>query len=169
VEGTAQTWDELSLLDRPLLLDMITPERFAAGSVFLGGNGPSAWFATNDGVVEVELAELGPAWTGRYRLLWHPPSGFVRPLGIGDNSPAVARVASLFARLDGQPQALAGTLFNPALETRVRLFQRKHALEEDGVVGIQTLLKLNETLGIDPTSAAALDLLAGHPGDVVKR
>jgi len=169
VEGTAQTWDELSALDRPLLLDMITPERFAAGSVFLGSNGRTAWFAGNDGVLEVQLAELGPAWTGRYSLLWHPPPGFVRPLGIGDNTPAVAQVAALFARLDGQPQALAGTLFNPALETRVRLFQRKYALDDDGVVGLQTLLKLNEALGIDPTAAAARDLLARRPGDVVTR
>jgi general secretion pathway protein A len=93
----------------------------------------------------------------------------VRPLGIGDNTPAVAQVAALFARLDGQTQALAGTLFNPALETRVRLFQRKYALDDDGVVGLQTLLKLNEALGIDPTAAAARDLLARRPGDVVTR
>jgi general secretion pathway protein A len=169
VERSAQTWDELSALDRPLLLDMITPERFSAGSVFLGSNGRFAWFAANEGVVEVQLAELGPAWTGRYRLLWHPPPGFIHPLSIGDNSPAVAQVAELFARLDGQPQPLAGTLFNPALETRVRLFQRKYALEDDGVVGMQTLLKLNEALGIDPTAAAARDLLVRRSGDMVKR
>jgi len=169
VERTAQTWDELSALDRPLLLDMITPERFAAGSVFLGSNGRFAWFAANESVVEVQLAELGPAWTGRYRLLWHPPPGFIHPLSIGDNSPAVAQVAELFARLDGQPQALAGTLFNPPLEARVRLFQRKYALEDDGVVGMQTLLKLNEALGIDPTAAAARDLLVRSSGDMVKR
>ena len=169
VEGAAQTWDELSALDRPLLLDMITPERFAAGAVFLGSNGRSAWFATSGGVVEVQLAELGPAWTGRYSLLWHPPAGFMRPLGIGDNSPAVAEVALLFARLDGQQQPLSGTRFTPALETRVRLFQLKHELEDDGVVGMQTLLKLNEALGIDPTAAAARDLLARQSGDVVNR
>ncbi len=169
VEGSAQTWDELSALDRPLLLDMITPERFAAGSVFLGSNGRSAWFAASGGVVEVQLSELGPAWTGRYRLLWHPPTGFIRPLGIGDNSPAVAEVAMLFAQLDGQQQPLAGTRFTPGLETRVRLFQRKYALEDDGVVGMQTLLKLNEALGIDPTAAAARDLLARQSGDMVNR
>jgi len=148
---------------------MITPERFAAAAVFLGSNGRSAWFAATTGVIEVQLAELGPAWTGRYSLLWRPPAGFVRPLGIGDESPAVEQVASLFARLDGQPQPLAGTRFNRNRETRVRLFQRKYALDDDGVVGLQTLLKLNEALGIEPTAAAARDLLARRPGDVVTR
>jgi general secretion pathway protein A len=81
----------------------------------------------------------------------------------------VAQVAELFARLDGQPQPLTGTRFNLTMETRVRLFQRKYALKEDGVVGMQTLLKLNEVLGIDPTAAAARDMLADYAGEVVNR
>ena len=56
--------------------------------------------------------------------------------------------------------ALAGNRFSPALATRVRLFQREHALEDDAVVGLQTLLKLNEALDIDPTATAARALLA---------
>jgi general secretion pathway protein A len=160
VAGSARTWDELAEFDRPLVLDMITPERFAAAALFLGFNGRKVWLATAEGVTEVEPGELGASWSGGYRLLWHPPEGFAGPLGLGDDSPVVAQVAALFARLDGQPQALAGNRFSPALETRVRLFQREHALEDDAVVGLQTLLKLNEALGIDPTAAAARSLLA---------
>lgn len=155
VSGYANTWDELAEFDRPLLLEMITPERFAAGVLLLGLEDRSAWVATDGGVKQIELGELGPAWSGSYRLLWHPPEGFVRPLGLGDDSATVARVATLFARLDGQAQALAGTRFNAALQTRVRLFQREHGLKDDGVVGMQTLFKLNEQLGIDPTTAGA--------------
>ena len=67
----------------------------------------------------------------------------------------MAQVANLFAQLDGQPQALSGQSFNAALEQRVRLFQREQGLDDDGLVGVQTLLKLNESLGIDPTATAA--------------
>ena len=155
VSGYANTWDELAEFDRPLLLEMITPERFAAGVLLLGLQDRSAWVVTDGGVKQVELGELGPAWSGSYRLLWHPPEGFVRPLGLGDDSATVARVATLFAQLDGQAQALAGSRFNAGLQARVRLFQREHGLKDDGVVGMQTLLKLNEQLGIDPTAASA--------------
>jgi general secretion pathway protein A len=155
VSGYANTWDELAEFDRPLLLEMITPERFATGVLLLGLQDRSAWVATDGGVQQVELGELGPAWSGSYRLLWHPPEGFVRPLGLGDDSATVARVATLFAQLDGQAQALAGSRFNAGLQARVRLFQREHGLKDDGVVGMQTLLKLNEQLGIDPTAASA--------------
>jgi general secretion pathway protein A len=81
----------------------------------------------------------------------------------------VAQVASLFARLDGQQQALAGNRFSPALQTRVRLFQREQGLEDDGVVGVQTLLKLNEALGIDLTAAVARDKLAPAGDATVNR
>jgi general secretion pathway protein A len=64
-------------------------------------------------------------------------------------------VAQLFAQLDKQPQPLAGTRFNRALEQRVRMFQKQHALIDDGLVGVQTLLKLNEQLGVDVTAQQA--------------
>jgi len=155
VSGSARTWDELAELDRPLLLDAVTPDRFAAGVLYLGRDGGSAWVAGGSGPEQVEFSQLAPVWTGGYRLLWHPPQGFTRPLGLNDTGPAVTAVAALFARLDGQAQALAGSSFNQALQARVRLFQRDQGLEADGVVGLQTLLRLNELTGVDPTAMAA--------------
>ena len=155
VSGYAGTWDELASFDRPLLLDMITPERFAAATLLLGMDERSAWVATANGPALVELGELGLSWSGSYRLLWHPPAGYSQSLALDDDSAVVARIADLFARLDGQEQALAGTRFTPALQTRVRLFQQEQGLKDDGVVGMQTLLRLNERLGISPTAAQA--------------
>ena len=155
VSGYAGTWDELATFDRPLLLDMISPERFAAATLLLGMDERSAWVATANGPALVELGELGLSWSGSYRLLWHPPPGYSQSLALDDDSAVVARIADLFARLDGQEQALAGTRFTPALQTRVRLFQQEQGLKADGVVGMQTLLRLNERLGISPTAAQA--------------
>lgn len=169
VTGEAQTWDELAQYDRPLLLDMITPERFSAAVLLLGIDGRSAWVASDQGVIQVGLAELAPLWAGGYRFLWHPPQGFERALAVGDNSAVVAIVAKLFARLDGQPQALADTRFNAALQQRVRLFQRAQSLDDDGVVGVQTLLRLNEELGIDATAAQARSQLQDDVSEVVQR
>jgi general secretion pathway protein A len=154
-EGEVWTWDELAAFNRPLSLETITPERFSAETLLLGIEGASAWVWTEAGVAQVSLAELAPYWTGRYRFLWHPPPGFVKPLAVGDDSPVVAAVAQLFARLDKQPQPLSGTRFNRALEQRVRMFQKQHALIDDGIVGAQTLLKLNEQLGVDVTAQQA--------------
>ena len=169
VDDSADTWDDLLGLDRPLLLDLVTPERFSATVVLLGMEGRKAWVATARGVATVDLGGIGSQWTGRYRFLWHPPPGFERPLSVGDSSRAVARVAELFARLDDQPRALTDDTFNRALQQRVRLFQREQGLEDDGVVGVQTLLKLNERLGIDITAADARARLQAESDEVVQR
>ncbi len=155
VEGEVWTWDELAAFNRPMSLEAITPERFSAEVLLLGIDGSRAWVWTASGVAQVSLAELAPYWTGRYRFLWRPPQGFGKPLVIWEESAVVTAVAQLFAQLDSQPRPLADRHFNRALEQRVRLFQQRNALVDDGVVGVQTLLKLNEQLGVDVTAAAA--------------
>jgi general secretion pathway protein A len=158
-QGESQTWDELSRMDRPVVLSMVTAERFAAQAMLLGMDGTNAWVLADDGIEMVPLSRLAPFWTGAYTLLWRPPAGFSRPLSRGDRSPVVAEVASLFARLDGMDEPLAGALFNDVLEQRVRMFQSRHGLEADGVVGMRTLLKLNEQLGVDTTARDAREQL----------
>jgi general secretion pathway protein A len=169
VVGNADTWDELRGLDRPLLLDVVTAGRFSAGVVLLGMDGRQAWVSSGQGMEKIDLALLGPLWTGSFRFLWHPPAGYSRPLALGDRGEAVTQVANLFARLDRQSRALAGEQFNAALQQRVRLFQRQEGLEDDGLVGVQTLLRLNERLGIDTTADAARARLAGDRSEVVLR
>ena len=159
VVGNAQTWQALSQFNRPIVLDMVTPERFSASVLLLGIRERTARVFDGSRLSEVALADLGPSWSGAYRFLWRPPTGFTGPLFIGQRSKAVAEVASLFARLDGQDKTLTDATFNAALKQRVVLFQRQYALQDDGVVGMKTLLKLNELLGVDVSNEQAVSLL----------
>ncbi|MDG2443067.1 MAG: peptidoglycan-binding protein, partial [Luminiphilus sp.] len=65
-------------------------------------------------------------------------------------------VARLFATLDQQNKPLTAQRFNAALVERVRLFQAQNGLTADGVVGAQTLMKLNDVLGKGVTPDVAL-------------
>jgi general secretion pathway protein A len=158
-EGEVWTWNELAVFDRPMVLEMISPERFSAEILLLGVTDTTAWLMTDEGVAEVDLAELAPYWTGRFRFLWHAPAGFKRRLALGYDSEAVAIVAQMFARLDAQEEPLADRRFNRLLQQRVRLFQQQNGLADDGVVGVQTILKLNQQLGIDVTAAQSIQQL----------
>jgi general secretion pathway protein A len=170
IEGESQSWDELARLDRPLLLELVTAERFLASALLLGVDGRHLWVGSMEGAVQrVGLDAVAPHWTGRYRFLWHPPPGYQRSLFPGAEGPAVTEVAQLFARLDGQPRPLTETRYNAALRQRVRLFQREHGLVDDGVVGVQTLLELNRQLGVDLDAAGARRLLGGEGEEVVSR
>ncbi|MEQ9463279.1 MAG: AAA family ATPase [Haliea sp.] len=159
LRGRAETWQELLALQRPLLLDLVTPARFAAAALFLGEDDGRALLWSGNALQRVPFTEVAPLWRGGYRLLWRPPAGFSGPIGRTEVSPAVADVAALFARLDGQPQSLAGNRYTAALADRVRLFQREQQLLADGVVGEQTLLRLNLLAGRDLSAQAALESL----------
>lgn len=159
LRGSADTWQELLALQRPLLLDLVTPARFAAAALFLGEEEGRALLWSGSSLDPIPFTEIAPLWRGGYRLLWRPPAGFSGPIGRAEASPAVADVAALFARLDGQPQPLAENRYTEALANRVRLFQREQQLLADGVVGEQTLLRLNLLAGRDLSAAAALQLL----------
>ena len=162
VRESAQTWQALEQYNRPLVLDMVSPERFSASVLLLGIEARTAKVLSADGPILVDLAELGPLWNGGYQFLWHPPAGFASPLAMGANSEAVAEVAQLFAQLDQQDKPLAGMRFNAALKQRVVLFQQRYGLEDDGMVGLKTLLKLNELLAIDISNVAAIELLKAN-------
>lgn len=155
IEGSAVTWDEIVSLNRPLLLNMVTPERFSATTLLLEIEGRMAWVASAQGALKIELQSLSAYWSGTYQLLWHPPQGFDQPVSLGDKGQAVAEIGRLFAQLDGQQAPLADSKFNRGLEQRVRLFQKAHGLEDDGVAGTQTLLALNDALNIDTSAQQA--------------
>ncbi len=154
VSAEAETWRELAALGRPVMLALITRERFAAGALLLGLGERSATLASSGGVLSVPLATLAPYWQGGFRYLRDEPEGFDGGLREGDQGPAVATVAERFARLDSQARPLADERFTAPLTRRVRLFQRAEGLTEDGIVGVQTLERLNIAAGVVPGTAA---------------
>src|SRR5690606_35028139 len=94
----------------------------------------------------VELASL---WQGQVYFLWRRPPAYDRPLSGGERGRFPAWLAQQFAKLDQQSKPLSQDTYNPVLKRRVQLFQAQHQLNPDGIVGAQTLRRLNEYLGLD--------------------
>ncbi|MBX2809324.1 MAG: peptidoglycan-binding protein, partial [Cellvibrionaceae bacterium] len=67
-------------------------------------------------------------------------------------------LASAFARIDQRDDLLATAEFTSLLKQRVILFQKEHNLVEDGIAGIDTLLKINEKLGVAITLNPSIDV-----------
>ncbi|WP_045825118.1 AAA family ATPase [Teredinibacter turnerae] len=147
-----ETWPSLQEINRPAVLILITPARFASHAVIVGLNSTEAELLDSEGrAIRVPLSELGPLWTGRIMYLWSRPEGFSEPLVMGQKNPAISWLAKQFALLDERPSPLTDDRFNANLRERVKIFQRTHGLEDDGIIGARTLMKVNEVLGIDQT------------------
>ena len=143
----AGSWDDLLEFDRPVVLTLVSPARFVSYGVLVAVDGETGVLLADDRRHRVSLAELGPMWRGGFELFWQPPGDYAGPVSLGDRGPMVAWLAQAFAALDEQSQPLADDEFNAALDARVRLFQRQFNLQDDGVVGIKTLLRLNAVRG----------------------
>lgn len=143
----ARTWTDFLAINRAAVLTLNTPTRHEAfvTVVAIEDNTASAWV---DGeLIDVSLDELGTLWTGEYVIAWQRPELFETAIGLGSSGPLVDWLAERFSRLDSQQKPLAKGAFNKALEERVKLFQRSYGLADDGLAGLQTLLRLGEALG----------------------
>lgn len=146
-----QTWQELATYNRPAVLKLITKARLLRYAVLLGFDQDVAFVSVDGHQQEIPITTLGELWTGDAMLFWQPHPQFTGPLMLGDRGPMVSWLAQQFAELDQQPGTLTDDTFNAPLQQRVILFQQAHALKADGVVGLKTLLKLQEQVA-DPVT-----------------
>jgi general secretion pathway protein A len=142
---------ELKEFNRPSMLVLHNEAGKARYAALVGMTPKHARLALEDRIDEVPLDALAKQWHGEFIFLWHPPADYQRPLAVGDRNAAVAWVALRFAEIDEQRDVLAGDKYNDALAERIKLFQREYRLRDDGIIGVQTLLKLNDRLSIDKT------------------
>ncbi len=93
------------------------------------------------------IGTVDPAWLGEYTLLWQPP-----PIQASDLVPGLhgTAVRWLRERLDAAlgpgeppPDPLS---FDAELQQRVIAFQRSRGLNDDGIIGTQTLIELSLAL-----------------------
>lgn len=145
------TWQALMKYNRPAVLSLITTAKNQAYAVLIHIDNQQATLSYNREKIEVPLSLLGEIWTGDFTIIWHPADSYENPFSENFRGPVVTWLAEKFAQLDGQTQVLSHEEFNAVLAERVKIFQRSHQLQDDGVVGLMTLLKLNEQLGVAKT------------------
>ena len=133
----------------------LNTDKFQGAILVVQFEGADAVVWSDRGLILVPLSDLASAWTGGYNFLWQVPKGWQGPIAPGESGLAVSTIAEMFATLDGMTLGDV-SVYGPALEARVRLFQQSEGLDVDGVIGERTVLRLNTRLGIGLTSARAL-------------
>jgi general secretion pathway protein A len=112
------------------------------------------------GGVEVThtLEELSEMWFGEFVLLWRPPNGSSAVVGPGSAGPGVVWLRQSLAAIDARYSSAApdSEVFDADLADIVRLFQRDHRLDVDGLAGRQTQIIINTLL--DPDRAPRLTI-----------
>jgi general secretion pathway protein A len=91
------------------------------------------------------LEWLAENWNGAFLHLWHRPIDILS-LRLGDkNSVALNWLQSRLLQIDDIYQPIiTGGYFNEAVRLQVLNFQQQQGIRADGVVGQQTIMKINE-------------------------
>jgi len=137
------TWNNLRLLNRPAIIELVDDSGNRHHVLVSRLQGDRVTLEFPGRVIVLSSAEVNRLWFGKYLLLWNPPQVGERPIRRGMRGTAVSWVRDALTRY-GLPrtQAPQSDVFDAELEERVRDFQRRHQLQEDGVVGRLTLIYL---------------------------
>jgi general secretion pathway protein A len=138
------TWNNIRQLNRPAIIELIDPSglRHHVLVSHLEGNQVTLEFPGKQ--FRYSLGEVDRFWFGKYLALWNPPAIGDRAIRRGMRGAPVAWVRSVLQRYGlGQGSTGANDFFDAGLEAQVKEFQRAHQLQDDGIVGKQTLIYLS--------------------------
>lgn len=137
------TWNNLRHYKTPALITLkdAAGQRYAALATALE-NG-EVRLQVNAQAQAFPLAAVDPLWLGEYTLLWQPPPIQATTLVPGMHGNDVRWLRERLDAVQG-PSAppLDPVFFDDELRDRVQRFQRSHGLQDDGIVGTQTLIDL---------------------------
>ena len=94
--------------------------------------------------VTVSVIDIASQWTGDYTLLWRIPRDYQKEILPGYKGTEVQWLDEQLAKVRGRPvQPRNNTVFDDELVRQVKEFQLANGLVPDGIVGAQTLFRLN--------------------------
>lgn len=141
------TWVELAALDRPAILVLTDRDGRDHQVVLNRLYDGTAELIAGETVVAVPLGELLTLWYGEFLVLWRPEAGDGRLLSRNATGSDVLWLRRALGELRGTPVLPADSpVYDAALESAVREFQRSTRIAVDGIAGAMTLISVNNAL-----------------------
>ena len=98
-----------------------------------------------NGEIDLDLDQFKDRWTGSFLYLWRPHKEFDLLMQGDTDKLAMSWLQEKLSMDDeGIEKVIAGGSYTEAVKDQVVGFQRRHGLKADGIVGRQTLMRLNE-------------------------
>ncbi|MBM4257287.1 MAG: DUF2075 domain-containing protein [Deltaproteobacteria bacterium] len=140
----------LSLLDLPMIMELVVPELETSRFVLLLGLSGERCRVFLDRERELPLRVLNENWFGKGYMFWKDYEGIGAPLTVGSVGQNVKRLHAMLTKAQGSKDlALAAgreTVFSRQTEAAVARFQRAKRLTPDGVAGPLTMILLYNSL-----------------------
>jgi general secretion pathway protein A len=148
------SWENLEYYNRPAVIEFLLDNGKRYHVVVSALDKEDVTLDLGQKRATMPRSEVDPLWTGSYILLWRPPKLSTSILTEGSRGEDIVWLMQMLDRAEGRIPKVrtdpAKAIYDWTLKKRVIDFQRSMGLNADGIVGKQTLLKLN-TAQNDPT------------------
>ena len=144
--------DSIKRVNRPALLKMISTE----GQLFYAvlkaiDKSNRLRLVAADQTIDITEDKLENVWTGEYTLLWKRPENYRDTIYPGDTNQTVGWLSEQLVSLtDYNPPIKESLSYDYDMENRIRLLQKRCGIFVDGLVGRETLIKINTLTGKPP-------------------
>lgn len=138
----------LIFLNRPVVLKLYDQKgQFFYGTLRELGN-ETAVLTLGTETLTVSVRDIESHWFGDYTLLWKTPPGYKDVISPGNRDATVAWLNKQLAVIRGETeQPVDNNIYNNDMVNQVKEFQTAEGLVSDGIVGIQTLIRINTAVG----------------------
>lgn len=142
------SWNTLRNLNRAVILTLRGPDRDHHVLVTRLDDPGKVSVLIDNRAYRFTREEIDRYWYGDYLLLWRPPPLISHPIAKHSRGADVLWLRQALSRVSDQGPAfdIANPVFDQQLFERIVGFQRQNALDADGIVGVETLIKLNSYL-----------------------
>lgn len=140
---------QLRSFNRPVVLELKDDEGQAYYAALIELDRQTALVKLANDRLRLSTVQLQQYWYGKFTLLWHQPPGYSRAIHPGYEGEPVLWLSRTMNRLEGKTQQPERSRYQDELLEQVRRFQLKKGLVTDGIVGVQTLIHINNAIGLE--------------------
>ncbi|MEN8165905.1 MAG: AAA family ATPase [Pseudomonadota bacterium] len=155
------SWRNLEFYNRPAVIELLLDSGRRYHIVVAALEDDQVTLDLGKHRVTLPTAEVDHLWSGSYIVLWRPPKLNHEYLAQGSRGPDIAWLSDMLDRAEGREPAQHNSakpqVFDWGVKSRVIQFQRSVGLAQDGIVGKQTLIKLNSAINDPDTPALRLE------------
>ena len=135
----------LNVIDRPGIVVLNENGGLLKSYLLTYINDDSVTLKMKNGEIDLDLDQFKDRWTGSFLYLWRPHKEFDLLMQGDTDKLAMSWLQEKLSMDDeGIEKVITGGRYTEAVKDQVVGFQRRHGLKADGIVGRQTLMRLNE-------------------------
>ncbi len=92
----------------------------------------------------ISLAQLALYWKGDFSFFWSIPDGYYKPITPGDSGKVILWLSRRMREINQNLGSYDNSYYDNVLVAQVKAFQLSEGLVSDGIVGIKTLIHINQ-------------------------